>query len=210
MSVLHQSIVLCLNRVWQPLRTTTVQDALIAMNSGDPFLKAAVAIDVQYERREDGSWDLSEASNLVPTRWEQWIELPVRDFDYVVRTSKLSIRVPTVIVAQNYAKMPKLKKHPTKEAVRERDGSRCQVSGRVLSKKEGNIDHLIPQSRGGPNTWENLVWMDKKLNSEKGDRTLDEMGWQLIKKPAVPREMPASEMIRDLRHRDWSYFIHEH
>lgn len=176
------------------------------MNSGDEFLKAATAINVDYWQNEDGTFDFENA-NLVPTPWDEWVKLPIRPFDDALHTTKLVVRVPTVIVCVHYAKMPKKKRHVSKKGIRERDGSRCQVTGRVLSKHEGNVDHLVPRSRGGKDTWENMVWMDKDLNSKKGDKTLDEMGWQLIKKPSAPREIPVSETITELEHTDWRFFM---
>jgi 5-methylcytosine-specific restriction endonuclease McrA len=42
--------------------------------------------------------------------------------------------------------------------IRERDGNRCQYTGRCCTRTEGNLDHVVPRSRGGADTWENLVW----------------------------------------------------
>lgn len=207
MDFLNKSIVLRLNKVWQPIGYSTVKDALIGMNSGDEFLKAAVAIDVQYERGSNGEWNFDSFANLIPTTFDEWIKLPVRDFDLAVHTSKMTIRVPTVIIAQNYHKMPKISKKPTHKNIRERDGNRCQVTGRMLTKHESNIDHLVPRSRGGKNTFENLVVMDKQINSLKGDKTLEEAGLTLIRKPQAPPVIPASATIREIKHRDWKFFI---
>lgn len=207
MDILDKPIVLRLNRAWLKLGCTTVQDALIALNSGNDFLKAAMAIDFQYSRKADGSWDLDNP-NLLATPWDQWIKLPIREgLDEAIHTTKQSIRVPTVIIAVNFAKMPFVKRKPTHEAIRERDGNRCQISGKLLTKRESNIDHLTPSSRGGKDTWENLVLMDKKLNTEKGDRTLDEMGWKLRRRPVAPKDIPVSATIRTLKHRDWRFFF---
>lgn len=41
------------------------------------------------------------------------------------------------------------------------DGNRCQYTGALLRPDEGSLDHVVPRSRGGPDTWENLVWSDK-------------------------------------------------
>jgi 5-methylcytosine-specific restriction endonuclease McrA len=207
MDLIDRPIVLRLNRSWQAIGVSTVKDALIAMNSGDDLLKAATAINIQYPKKDDGSWDFDNPE-LLPTSFEDWIKLPVReDIDNAIHTSKLTIRVPTVIVAVNFAKMPKVQKHPTKANIRERDKSRCQVSGKLLAKKEGNIDHIVPRSRGGRDTWENLIWMDKDLNAKKGNKTLEEMGWKVLKKPVAPKEMPLSATIRHLQHQDWRFFI---
>ncbi len=90
--------------------------------------------------------------------WDEWITLPVRDGDYAVRTARGAIRVPTVIVAVNFAKVPKKRPKLCAKNIRERDGNRCQYTGRLLHPTEGNLDHVVPRSRGGADTWENLVW----------------------------------------------------
>lgn len=206
MELLDRPIVLRLNSGWMALGHSSVRDALVAMNSGDDFVKAAVGVNVDYPQLPDGSWDF-ENPNLIPTPWSEWVNLPIRDFDDVIHTSKLAIRVPTVIVAVNYEKIPKRVPHPTKQAIRERDGSICQITGRLLTKREGNIDHMTPRSRGGKDTWENLIWIDKELNSKKGDKTLEEMGWKPIRKPFAPKEIPVSATIKKLEHRDWKFFL---
>jgi 5-methylcytosine-specific restriction endonuclease McrA len=206
MNLLDKAIVLRVNSAWQALGVSTVKDAITAMNSGDEFIKAAIGIDIQYQQLEDGSWDF-ENPNPVPTPWEKWIHLPIREFDQVIRTASRVIRVPTVIAAINYSKIPKKSKKPTKKNIRERDGNRCQITGRLLDKDEGNIDHAFPRSRGGGNSWDNLIYMDKKLNTQKGARTLEEMGWTPLRAPSAPPIVPVSATIRELRHRDWKIFL---
>lgn len=206
MDFLNKHLVLRINKAWQAIGVSSVKDALIAVNSGDEFLKAATPIDIQYEKK-NGEWDFNNPIGLVPTTWFEWVKLPVRDFDLVIHTCKMAIRVPTVIIANNFGKMPVCKPKPTKEAIWKRDGGICQVSGKKLSKGRGDIDHLTPRSRGGKNIFENMVLMDKSLNGEKGDRTLEEMGWKLIQKPYAPPPIPISSTIRELKNRDWKHFL---
>ena len=51
-----------------------------------------------------------------------------------------------------------------------RDGNRCQYTGKLLRPDEGSLDHVLPRSRGGRDTWENLVWSGKDVNARKGNR----------------------------------------
>jgi 5-methylcytosine-specific restriction endonuclease McrA len=53
-----------------------------------------------------------------------------------------------------------------------------------MQPKALTLDHVIPQSRGGANTWENLVAGCKPCNNRKGDRTPAEAGMALAHKPA--------------------------
>lgn len=66
-----------------------------------------------------------------------------------------------------------------------RDGGRCQ---RVGCDRTGNtIDHVVPRSRGGGHTWENVTLMCGRCNAMKDDRLLSEMGWKLKSPPRAPR-----------------------
>src|SRR6202451_1761136 len=107
------------------------------------------------------------------------------------------IRVPTVIVAVNYARVPKKRPKLCARTIRERDGNRCQYTGAFLRPDEGSLDHVVPRSRGGPDTWEKLVWSRKQVNSRKGDRLPHEAGLTLLKAPRAPKELPVSALIRN-------------
>jgi len=203
---LNEGLVLRLNRMWQPIGASTVKDALTAMCSGDEFVKAAIALNIEYGKN-GGEWDFSTPINIQPTPVSEWMKLPIRDYDLVIHTSKSAIRVPTVIVAHNFDRMPKVTKKANNKSIVERDGHICQVSGKKLSRKAVTIDHLIPKSRGGKNIFTNMVVMDKALNAQKGDKTLDEMGWMLIRKPTAPLPVPISATIKVLRNRDWKPFL---
>jgi 5-methylcytosine-specific restriction endonuclease McrA len=210
---LEKAIVLRLNSGWIPCGISTIRDAITAMNSGDDFIKAAIGVDMQFQQNEDGSWNF-DIVNSVPTTWDKWVNLPIRPFDLVVNTAKQRLRVPTVIIAQNYVKVPHRFKKPTSHNIRERDGNMCQITGEILAPGEGNLDHTQPRSRGGDNSWENLAYMKKELNTRKGDRTLEEMqalypneNWTLLKELKAPPMVPASASIRELKHRDWKMFL---
>ena len=59
---------------------------------------------------------------------------------------------------------PKKRPKFSARGIRERDGNRCQYTGAVLKPQEGSIDHGVPRSRGGPNSWDNCVWASKRVN----------------------------------------------
>jgi 5-methylcytosine-specific restriction endonuclease McrA len=81
-----------------------------------------------------------------------------------------AIRVPTVIVALNFAKVPRKRPKLSAKTIRERDGNRCQYTGVLLRPDQGSLDHVLPRSRGGKDTWENLVWSSKDVNARKANR----------------------------------------
>lgn len=64
----------------------------------------------------------------------------------------------------------------------------CQYTGKQVSQSKADIDHVIPRSRGGKNSWENMVVCSKELNRAKGNKTPKEAGLKLIKKPGKPSD----------------------
>ena len=72
----------------------------------------------------------------------------------------------------------------SRRGVLRRDDHRCGYCG----KSATTIDHVLPRSRGGRDTWENLVACCLRCNNVKSDRTPAEMGWELRFTPYVPRE----------------------
>lgn len=207
MNTLDKAIVLKLNQAWQPIAQRTVKQAIADLAGSDGYQPKVMAMDIVYARDEYGEYDLGQPEYYLPVSWDQWMELPVRDCDMSIKTPGKEIRVPTVIVEQFYSGMPVWSPAPTRQAIFDRDGGICQYSGRKISWREGNLDHVLPRSRGGRNTFENLVWSDKRINSIKSDRTPKEAGLNLIRKPLSPKTVPVSYRFREARHRDWHWFL---
>jgi 5-methylcytosine-specific restriction endonuclease McrA len=108
----------------------------------------------------------------------------------------------------NYAKVPKKRPKLCAKAIRERDGNRCQYTGRALHPNEGSLDHVVPRSRGGKDAWENLVWSAKEVNQRKADRLPHEAGLKLLSVPRAPKELPVSVLIRNTSEvEDWKLFL---
>lgn len=127
-----------------------------------------------------------------------------------MRTARGAIRVPTVIVAVNFAKVPKKRPKLCAKTIRERDGNRCQYTGKLLKPDEGSLDHVLPRSRGGADTWENLVWSSKEVNTRKGNRLPHEAGLKLLSVPRAPKELPVSALIRNAHGvAEWKLFLNE-
>jgi 5-methylcytosine-specific restriction endonuclease McrA len=180
MSLINKSIVLVLNRNWQAINVRTPADAFCQLATN-----VATALDVDGE-------------SIRPVTWDEWIRLPIRDQeDQAVHTVRGAIRIPTIIVALNYARVPKRRPRLSTRSIRERDGDRCQYSGRVLAPDEGSLDHVVPRSRGGRDTWENLVWSAKDVNQRKADRLPHEADLKLLSVPRAPKELPATAFIRN-------------
>ncbi len=90
---------------------------------------------------------------------------------------------PSVIILRNYVRIPSGRSVPvSRRGVLRRDNHRCAYCGTTAS----TIDHVMPRSRGGKDSWENLVACCLKCNNIKGDRTPDEMRWSLRTTPRAP------------------------
>ena len=179
MTLIDKPIVLVLNRNWQAINVRTPADAFCQLATN-----VATALDVDGE-------------SIRPVTWDEWIRLPIREQDQSVQTVRGAIRIPTIIVAVNYTRVPKRRPRLSTRTIRERDGNRCQYTGRVLALDEGSLDHVVPRSRGGRDSWENLVWSAKEVNQRKADRLPHEAGLKLLRVPRAPKELPATAFIRN-------------
>jgi len=208
-------MVLCLNKGWKIVGQKTVKEAIIALCGSGAFKEHSEAtdygLDIQYNLNDKGEPDFNSTPSVInPVLWADWIQLPIRDWDLVITTPHRDIRVPTVIVTVNYAKIPikKFRKKPTRETVWFRDKGICQYSGQPLKKDDASIDHVIPKSRGGlVDDWKNVVLCHKEINANKGNRLNSEVGLKLIREPTIPKSMPISDMIVTAKHSDWNVFI---
>jgi len=191
--ILNRTIVLVLNRNWQAINVRTPQEAFCMMATN-----VATALEIEGE------------NHIRPVTWDEWITLPIRDTDNLVRTARGAIRVPTVIVAVNFARVPKKRPKLCAKTIRERDGNRCQYTGKLLQPEEGSLDHVLPRSRGGKDAWENLVWSSKAVNTRKGNRLPHEAGLRLLKQPRTPKELPVTALIRNAHGvAEWKLFLNE-
>jgi len=204
--ILNKTIVLVLNRNWQAINIRTPQDAFCQMATN-----VATALDIEIEADSFRTpHSALRASGLRPVTWDEWITLPVRESDHAVRTARGAIRVPTVIVAVNFAKVPKKRPKLSAKNIRERDGNRCQYTGRLLHPDEGSLDHVVPRSRGGVDSWENLVWSAKEVNQRKADRLPHEAGLKLLSVPRAPKELPVTAHLRNAHGvAEWKLFLNE-
>jgi 5-methylcytosine-specific restriction endonuclease McrA len=91
--------------------------------------------------------------------------------------------LPSVILLQRYVRIPGSRLIPvSRRGVLRRDNHRCAY----CSKSANTVDHVQPKSKGGADSWENLVACCLKCNNKKGDKTLAEIGWDLKWTPRMP------------------------
>lgn len=129
----------------------------------------------------------SNYTHLTVVKWEKALKLILKgkavpsDFydDYVMSTGGEIFQIPRIVILTTYIKVPYREYRPTRRNIFIRDYYTCQYCSKQLSSEELSIDHVIPKSRGGKETWENLVTACKKCNAKKADRTPDEANMQL-------------------------------
>lgn len=107
--------------------------------------------------------------------------------DKIMHASEYEIPVPYVVLLTkqvNYYPYNKRKRRLlfSLKGVLVRDGGVCVY----CSRKATTVDHVWPKDKGGKSTWENCVAACTKCNSDKSNKTLDEMGWILPFTPGAP------------------------
>jgi 5-methylcytosine-specific restriction endonuclease McrA len=110
-------------------------------------------------------------------------ELLHDDPDKVIRTVNDEYSYPSVIRLRRYIRLPYAKIVLSRRNIMKRDRSTCQYCG---TKSDLTLDHVLPKSRGGADSWENLVTACNTCNVKKGNRTPDEAGMPLKIKPYRP------------------------
>jgi len=181
------SSVLVVNRSFMPVHITTVRRALTMLYQG-----VAKAVNEQYEVFTFDDW-----SQLQPRAGEPQIGLVHG-----------AIRVPRVVLLVAYDRIPKRHVRFSRLNIFLRDKNTCQYCGQTLSRKELNIDHIIPRSRGGTSIWDNVVCSCLECNRKKGGRTPEEAGMRLVKKPSRPRWTPNMGFKFDSRqYKEWIPFL---
>ncbi len=190
-SVLHEKCVLVLNRNWQ---------AISIVSPAEAFSQLAAA--------NASGLDIVAADSMNPVGWEEWRFLEVREGDYSVGTAQGAVRIPTIIVLKTFAKVPLYQPKFSLKSIWNRDQGRCQYSGKKLKMNESSIDHVMPRSRGGATSWENCVLAERRLNSDKGDRTPAEAGLKLARKPYAPKAVPITATLKNtLGIPHWDLFL---
>ncbi len=184
MSVLNTKV-LVLNRSYLPVHITSVRRALSLL-----YQDVARAVDQQYRTFDFDSWaDLAAE--------EDTIGLVNR-----------AIRVPRVILLLAYDRVPRRYVRFSRYNIFARDQNRCQYCGESFARIGLNLDHVVPRSKGGKSTWENVVCSCHRCNRLKGGRTPAEARMRLIRLPYRPQWTPfMAETFSLRRYREWGPFL---
>lgn len=118
----------------------------------------------------------------------------VEEYDAEIRATSLVINVPAVVrLRKAFRRHPKPVKF-SRVNIYARDGYRCQYCGTKCTTAELTYDHVVPRSRGGRTTWENIVSACYACNRRKANRTPAEAGMVLRSIPVRPQWIPAVQI----------------
>jgi len=100
-----------------------------------------------------------------------------------VHSASNAMKVPSVIRLLTYRHIPQQTRALSRKNILLRDRNICQFCGHHFPSSELTLDHVMPRSRGGHSSWENLVACCYDCNNRKGSRTPEEAGLQLVRRP---------------------------
>ena len=100
-----------------------------------------------------------------------------------VHSARYALKLPSVIRLLEYRRIPHQTRALSRKNILMRDRYTCQYCHRTIPSSELTLDHVVPRSRAGETTWENLVACCHPCNNRKGSRTPDEAGMKLARLP---------------------------
>ncbi|HEY1960742.1 MAG TPA: HNH endonuclease [Polyangiaceae bacterium] len=133
----------------------------------------------------------------------------VVEYDEIVRSPSIALRAPAV-VRMRRAEIPRRgTTRFCRDNVFRRDRFACQYCGAVLRARELTFDHVVPRARGGRTDWDNIVTCCRPCNDRKRDRTPEEAGMKLARRPVRPGWLPPAPEIH-VEHQmpdEWRAFV---
>ena len=189
--ILKRRSVLVLNRNWQAIDVKNPLEALSMMYTDDATGLQILGPD-----------------NMVPLSWNDWFSLPHNEDEDHVYTVRGKIRIPKIVILSNFDKVPRKRPKFTAKNLWQRDEGICQYTGKKLTPNDGNIDHVLPKSRGGRSTWTNCVLSHKDVNARKGNKTPVEAGLRLLRQPKEPQSLPTTFYLENKYNiEEWNTFL---
>ena len=190
--------VLVLNRNYLASRVISAKNAFI--------LLAREAAEVIHA--DDGSF-----ANYDFMSWAELSELrkefEPNSYDWI-KTVRFDLAVPRIIRLTGYDKLPQQRVKLNRRNLFARDHNQCQCCGHRFTTSELSIDHVVPRTQNGPDTWQNLVCSCVRCNSRKGGRTPVQANMKLIRKPIQPKRNPLiSVKLTNKKYASWKAFLDE-
>lgn len=182
--------VLVLNRSWVAVHVCSVKRALSLVCQD-----YARVVSEDYRIHDFQSWRTVSAA----------VEQTGNQFIY---TPNFRIMVPEVILLTTFNRMPPRTVKFNRRNIYLRDEYTCQYCGVRPVKEDLTIDHVIPRSRGGKSTWENVVLACQSCNTRKGSKSVEGAGMHLTKTPRRPHWLATlRDSLRGPERPVWQRFV---
>ncbi len=190
--------VLVLNRHYCAVQVISVRRSLCLLCKGDAEV-------VHCENGTFATYDFASWIELSELRRELG-EYSEHD-DWVVSVN-FHVQAPRIIRLLEFDRVPDEGVKFNRRNIFLRDEHRCQYCGRQFSSRHLSLDHVVPRSRGGRATWDNIVCACVKCNVRKGSRTPQEAGMKLRRMPARPRRNPViTHKLNSRKYECWRTFV---
>jgi len=148
--------------------------------------------------------------------FEDWRDISELKLEFAERDDEedwlnsvsFSLEVPRVIRLLRYDRVPQHVVKFNRRNIFLRDHSHCQYCNRRFPASQLSLDHVIPRSRGGRTTWDNIVSACLKCNVAKGGRTPREAGMALASRPRKPSRSPLlAQTVNSQKYASWRSFL---
>lgn len=127
----------------------------------------------------------------------------------VLSSRRTAFPMPSVIRLLEYRRIPHQSRALSRKNIMMRDKYTCQYCHKLFNSAELTLDHVIPRSRGGETTWENLVASCNPCNNRKGNRTPEEANLRLLRPPRPFSVHTSRQLMRLLAKSDeqWKKYL---
>jgi len=128
----------------------------------------------------------------------------IKNSNFEIRSESSTITIPKVAALNYYVKAPYARRVAlNRENIFIRDKYICQYCGNQAE----SIDHIIPKSKGGEDSWENLIIACSPCNSRKGNRSLIETKMKLMKVPKKPNRFMYFNQYINQKNQGWKEYL---
>lgn len=185
---------LVVNKLYIPIHVISVRRAITLL-----YKEKAEVIVVKNEQFLNYSFD-------------DWVEnrntFSGNGSDSYIQTPSLKMKPPRIIRLLYYEDWQTSKIHLTRKNIFTRDHYRCQYCKQQKPKNQLSLDHVIPLSRGGKTTWNNVVTACRDCNIRKGGRLLKNTDMSLLKQPQSPSIHPVIQRkLQEDKYQSWKTFL---
>jgi len=122
-----------------------------------------------------------------------------------IRSPSTVFPLPSVVRLGFYVRVPGKRIMLSRKNILKRDGHRCQYCGTINGPL--TVDHVLPKIYGGNDSWENLVCACTKCNSIKGDKTPEQAGLKLLRKPRKPNHITFIQQFIGISDQRWRRYL---